>query len=64
MKHQGIDMTSIYRQPYYYWDREMLNMFAQYGTAKFKREAIWDWDIDWSDKARQMGLDPKAPGFA
>lgn len=54
---KGIDMTSVHRQPYYYWDKEVLGFFAQYGTAKFKREAIWDWDIDWSKKAQQIGID-------
>jgi hypothetical protein len=52
-----IDLTSVFRQPYYYWDREGLSFFAQYGTAKIKREAIWDGDIDWRKKAQQIGID-------
>jgi glycosyltransferase involved in cell wall biosynthesis len=49
----GIDISSVYCEGKLFWDREILNLFDQYGTAYFKREAIWD--VDWVDKARMYG---------
>ena len=30
----------------YRWDKEVLELFAEHGTAKFKRLALWD--ADWN----------------
>lgn len=49
---QGIDMTSIYREGVFWWDQEVLAWFAQYGSATFKREAIWD--VDWSAFSKKI----------
>ena len=42
----GIDMTSVNREGVYRWDREVLQHFEKYGTARFRRLALWD--IDWT----------------
>ncbi len=49
---QGIDMTSIYREPVFWWDREVVTLLEKYGTVKFKREDIWD--VDWSALAQKI----------
>ena len=52
---RGIDMTSVRRLPFYYWDKGVVEWLAQYGTRRFRRESIWD--VDWGQKAQNMGLD-------
>jgi hypothetical protein len=47
----GIDMTSVRRDPSYWWDREVVAMFRKYGTRKFRKLDIWD--VDWSELAAQ-----------
>jgi hypothetical protein len=42
---QGIDMTSVYREGAFWWDREVLDWLAKHGSETFKREAIWN--VDW-----------------
>ncbi|NJL11409.1 MAG: glycosyltransferase family 2 protein [Calothrix sp. SM1_7_51] len=49
---QQIDMTSINREPFYWWDKEVLAWFDKYGTATFRRENIWD--IDWSALSKKI----------
>lgn len=49
----GIDISSVYCQSKLFWDLEILNLFDQYGTKYFRREAIWN--IDWQEKARLYG---------
>ena len=57
---QGIDMSSVTRQPSYYWDREVLRFFEKYGTAKFKRLAVWD--TNWDQIYRLLhSKDPEQP---
>jgi hypothetical protein len=55
-QHQGIDMFSVNRQEFYRWDKEVLDYFNEYGTAKFKREAIWD--VDWLEIAKKISSKP------
>jgi glycosyltransferase involved in cell wall biosynthesis len=43
---RGIDMSTVYREGVYRWDREVLKYFEKYGTARFKRLAFWD--VDWN----------------
>ena len=43
---KGIDMTSIREEAAYWWDREVLAMFARHTPKAFRREDIWG--VDWS----------------
>lgn len=49
---RGIDMTTVRSEPFYWWDREVLDWFNRFGTARFRREAVWD--IDWVALANRM----------
>ena len=51
---RGINMATIPDGALYWWDREVLLMFAQYAPKRFKREAIWD--ADWPTIARNANL--------
>lgn len=51
---KGIDMTSICDESTYWWDREIVNWIAEYGSAHFRKEAIWD--IDWKLVARNARM--------
>ena len=42
---KGIDMTSIREEASYWWDREVLAMFARHSPKAFRREDIWG--INW-----------------
>jgi len=42
----GIDMSTVHREGVYRWDREVLQYFEKYGTARFKRLALWD--VNWN----------------
>lgn len=50
---QGIDMTSVWRDACYRWDKELLKMMSDYGVSCFAKAAIWD--LDWSLLAGQLG---------
>ena len=43
---RGIDMSTVHREGVYRWDREVLQYFEKYGTARFKRLALWD--VNWN----------------
>lgn len=43
---QGIDMTSTYCEPFFWWDKEILAWLDKYGANTFKRQNIWD--VDWA----------------
>lgn len=65
-KDKEIDVTSIYREPVFWWDREILNWLSKYGSKTFAREAIWD--INWIELAQKTNfnnnsnfLDPRSP---
>lgn len=49
---RGIDMTSIYRDRSFWFDREVLTWFSQFGLKKFRREAIWD--VDWATISKDL----------
>jgi hypothetical protein len=63
---RGIDMSSVICEGNYRWDREVLQFFDEYGTARFKRLAVWD--TDWSrlharlypDKPGKLYPDPRS----
>jgi hypothetical protein len=42
---KGIDMTSIREEATYWWDREVLAMFAEHSPQAFRREDIWG--VNW-----------------
>lgn len=49
----GIDMRTVPDEPFYRWDREIIEMFEQHGVAKFRRLGIWE--VDWAEIGRCMG---------
>ena len=55
----GIDMTSFYQAPFYYWDQELLDLFSKYGVNKFRKLDIWQ--INWQEmyqKTEYKSLEP------
>lgn len=55
---EGIDMTSIYHQRLYRWDREVLEWFMKHGCCTFSNLDIWY--LDWNRKYRMLfGADPQ-----
>jgi len=58
---QGIDMTSICRENIYRWDKEILQLFSEHGTVKFKRLAIWD--VNWSKLYEELNPDKPQMDF-
>lgn len=50
---QGIDMTSIFKDRPYRWDKDLIELLREHGTKLFARDQIWD--IDWQQIARQYG---------
>lgn len=52
---QGIDMSSVTVDGNYWWDRETLGYFEQYGAGHFSSEAVWG--VDWVAKATALGFD-------
>ena len=56
----GIDMLSVNRSEFYRWDKEVLDYFNEYGTAKFRREVVWD--VNWLEITRK--IDDKYSGTA
>lgn len=63
----GIDMRTFPSEPYYWWDREVVELLLKHGPKPFRKVAIWD--VDWQEKARLMGIpappqtlaDPRTP---
>lgn len=67
---RGIDWMALQEEskaPFYWWDRELVNLFLEHGTRKFRKLNLWD--VDWEQKAKLMGLnvppgalaDPRTP---
>ena len=40
-----INILDVPSEPFYRWDLEMIRLFGEYGTGKFKRLDLWD--VDW-----------------
>lgn len=55
----GIDMRSIGGQATYWWDREVLNLFASNTAERFRREAIWG--VDWTALAKTITPGTRVP---
>lgn len=49
---QGIDMSRVVREGIYRWDKEILQLFDEYGPDRFRRVAIWD--VNWSELRRKI----------
>jgi lipopolysaccharide export system protein LptC len=50
----GIGVRNLKFDSRYWFDEAVLTMFNEYGTKKFKREAIWS--VDWKQMARNFGM--------
>jgi glycosyltransferase involved in cell wall biosynthesis len=63
---RDIDMTSVFMEPAYRWDKEVLDLFVEHGPEEFKKLAIWD--VDWKkiykkfypDKSPDKICDPRS----
>lgn len=57
---QGIDMHSIYKSKYYWYDYEVLSLFRMYGVSRF----YWDdiWNFDW-EELRKLGIEKQLPNL-
>jgi hypothetical protein len=52
---RGIEATELLRvneEPYYRWDKEILELFTKYGTKKFSKLAIWD--VNWLEMYKKI----------
>ncbi len=52
----GIDMTTVRREEYYRWDRDVAQWLAEQGPEKFRKCDIWE--VDWDMIARGFGMEP------
>jgi len=52
---QGVDMTTIQPRAFYYWDRELLDLFSKYGIDRFRKLDVWQ--ADWQEISQQMGYE-------
>jgi glycosyltransferase involved in cell wall biosynthesis len=50
----GIGVRNLEFDSRYWFDEAVLTMFNEYGTKRFKREAIWS--VDWKQMARNFGM--------
>ena len=62
-----VDILDVPTQPYYRWDEEMIRLFHEHGTERFRKLALWD--VDWNsllEKISETGAarsidDPRSP---
>lgn len=53
----GIDIFETKDQPFFRWDRAILEFFTEYGPKKFRKLAIWD--VDWQKLHHEIfGTEP------
>ena len=45
----GINLKDIKIEGNYYWDKQVLNYFKEFGTKYFSKISLWD--VNWSEKA-------------
>lgn len=50
----GIDLRKINKQEKYWWDREVLRYFQQYGTHRFRKLDIWE--ADWAGLSKYFNF--------
>jgi hypothetical protein len=41
-----IDLLGVPTEEFYRWDKDLIRLFGEHGTKKFRRLAIWD--VDWN----------------
>lgn len=51
----GIDIKAVKEEGIYWWDRQVLEYFQQYGTSRFKKLDIWD--AKWGQLADHFRID-------
>lgn len=51
----GIDMRTIKKEQFYWWDKEILREIGEYGAEHFSKESIWD--AKWENIAYQYGYE-------
>ncbi len=56
---RDIDINNINKEGVYWWDREVLRYFKEYGTRKFKKLDIWD--ADWQRVVEHFKIEGVAP---
>ena len=52
---QGVNMTTVPPRAFYYWDRELLDLFSKYGLDRFRKLDVWQ--VDWQEISQQMGYE-------
>ncbi len=60
----GVDFRSLQCEPLTWWDKELVQMFREYGPQHFRKYAVWD--KDWTNLAGVLDvnaqlLDPRSP---
>jgi len=50
----GVSFRSLQGEPVTWWDKELLQMLREHGTARFRKLDIWD--KDWNEVAHTLGL--------
>ncbi|MDD5658865.1 MAG: hypothetical protein PHR39_02485, partial [Actinomycetota bacterium] len=53
----GIDIKTVIKNDFYYWDKKVIKYFDEYGTNFFSKEAIWD--FDWKEIAKNWNYSEK-----
>lgn len=59
---QGIDMSTLRRPAFYYWDRELLELFSKHGIHLFRKLDIWQ--VDWQKINQQIGYQGQQESLA
>ena len=49
---QGVNMTTVPPRAFYYWDRELLDLFSKYGIDRLRKLDVWQ--VDWQEISQQM----------
>jgi glycosyltransferase involved in cell wall biosynthesis len=52
---RGIDMTRVFKDRQFWWDRAVVDLLAKYGASTFRRCDIWA--IDWSQFFQGTGME-------
>ena len=53
-ENRGIDMTTVPKKEYYYWDEQLVKLFQEHGTNPFQRLDVWN--VDWSALGEKKGI--------
>lgn len=55
-KEKGIDIHEVIETEIYWYDREVLSLFDEYGGRKFRKIAVWD--VNWKEIAKKFNKNP------